>query len=249
MNQCKRLLEVEFLKNKRLFNFEILILGTFIGLMLGVFLYLANKSIFIDDHSQWLALWSEMNLFATQIFIPIILSIVVALNIQNELRNNNLLRIMVTPVNLVNFVISKWLYFVILSLINQLISWLMFIGIGSLLGFPNNMNPLMFLKWSILAWVGSLGIIAIQILIGFIVRQFISVVLVNFGLVIVSFISSIISEALSWINPYSLILIGSHAKNTMYWSLYQIIFFISTTLITVVFGIYLTKKVIIKFNS
>ncbi|MBZ6003779.1 ABC transporter permease [Leuconostoc gelidum subsp. aenigmaticum] len=237
MKKIMNLIYIEHLKNKRSMAMPILLVGSFFGLMLGTFLYAANKQVFIKSHTQWLALWGESNLFAAQIFIPMFLGIIVANNIKNELDNNNLLRIIVSPIKVPQFIMSKWLYIVLLNLMNQIISFLFFIIMGYLLHLPGSVNISKFLVWSIMGWLGSLGIIAIQIWIALQVENFTSNLLVNFGAIIFGLMMSIINDTLGSFYPYNQMMIGLHAKTLSNFSVNQMMTFPIIIILSTVIGL------------
>ncbi|MBZ6009384.1 ABC transporter permease [Leuconostoc gelidum subsp. aenigmaticum] len=237
MKKIMNLIYIEHLKNKRSMAMPILLVGSFFGLLLGTFLYAANKQVFIQSHTQWLALWGESNLFAAQIFIPMFLGIIVANNIKNELDNNNLLRIIVSPIKVPQFIMSKWLYIVLLNLMNQIISFLFFIIMGYLLHLPGSVNISRFLVWSIMGWLGSLGIIAIQIWIALQVENFTSNLLVNFGAIIFGLMISIINDTLGSFYPYNQMMIGLHAKTLSNFSVNQMMTFAIIIILSTVIGL------------
>ncbi|MBZ5962670.1 ABC transporter permease [Leuconostoc gasicomitatum] len=237
MKKIMNLIYIEHLKNKRSMAMPILLVGSFFGLMLGTFLYAANKQVFIKSHTQWLALWGESNLFAAQIFIPMFLGIIVAKNIKNELDNNNLLRIIVSPIKVPQFIMSKWLYIVLLNLMNQVISFLFFIIMGHLLHLPGSVNIGRFLVWSIMGWLGSLGIIAIQIWIALQVEHFTLNLLVNFGAIIFGLMISIINDTLGSFYPYNQMMIGLHAKTLSNFSVNQMMTFPIIIILSTVIGL------------
>ncbi|MCH3952208.1 MULTISPECIES: ABC transporter permease [Leuconostoc] len=244
------LIYAEYLKNKRTWGIIILLVGSVLGSLLGTFLYVANKQVFIQNHTQWLALWGESNLFASQIFLPMFLGIIIGNNVKNELNNNNLLRIIVSPVKVTQLIMSKWLYMIFLELINQIISLIIFLIIGHLLNLPEVVNIGRLFIWSILGWVGSLGIIAIQLWIAMRAKNFTTNLLINFGVIIVGLIISIANSKLGSFYPYNQIMIGLHAKTLTSFDQSQIIIFILVIILSTLFGLSATnitvKKMLLK---
>lgn len=237
MQNVMSLMYAEHLKNKRSMSMTILLVGSFLGLLLGTLLYTANKQVFIQSHTQWLALWGESNLFASQIFIPLFLGIIVANNIKNELDNNNLLRMVVSPLKVSHLVMAKWLYIAFLSLINQVVGFLIFVIMGYLLHLPGSVNIGQFLTWSILGWFGSLGVIAIQLWIALKFKNFTTSLLVNFGIIIFGLIISIINSTLGDFYPYNQIMIGLHAKSLVSFDQGQIVVFLFVVFLSIIVGL------------
>lgn len=231
------LVYTEHLKSKRSMGMVILVVGTFLGLLVGTFLYIVNKQVFIQDHTQWLALWGESNLFGAQIFVPMFLSIIIASNIKSELDNNNLIRIIVSPIKVTYLVMSKWLYIVALSLVNQVIGFLIFVILGYLLHLPGSVSIGKFLSWSILGWIGSSGVIAIQLWIALKAKNFTASLLVNFGIIIFGLIISIVNNTLGRFFPYNQIMIGLHARELTSFDQGQMTVFLLVVFFSVILGL------------
>ncbi|AEJ31737.1 ABC transporter permease [Leuconostoc sp. C2] len=250
MQNVMSLMYAEHLKNKRSMSMTILLVGSFLGLLLGTFLYTANKQVFIQSHTQWLALWGESNLFASQVFIPLFLGIIVANNIKNELDNNNLFRIVVSPMKVTHLVMAKWLYVAFISLINQVVGFLIFVIMGYLLHLPGSVSMIQFVSWAILGWFGSLGVIAIQIWIAIKVKNFTTSLLVNFGTIIFGLIISIINSTLGDFYPYNQIMIGLHAKSLISFDHVQIVVFLLVAFLSTIVGLVgaggAVKRIILK---
>lgn len=206
------LIMIEHLKMKRNYIFIILLVGSMIGSGLGLFLYVANQSVFNNSPDQALALWEEINLFSSQIFVPLFLAIVIGINIQLEKSNRMFDRLKTLPVNLEAIFISKVAYFAGLQFIVQLIGILMYLSMVHILSLSGNLNLVTLSRWFILGWIASIGIIAIQLGIANIFKTLTGTLLVDFGLVIGGFIVTLISP--SQLYPFSQITIGLHAHDT-----------------------------------
>ena len=235
-------ISVEFLKDRREKSLLVLLIGSSVGVLLGLSLYLANKNVFVHEHSQWLALWDEINLFSSQIFVPLFLALVISRNIQKEYKYHNINVWLTLSKSTSRIVLSKFVYFSILYFVNQLILLLIFYILGLVNHFPININIFIFSFWMFSSWVGGLGIISWEIFLSFKLKNSLNVMLVCLACCILGFIISTINPIMSQLYPFSQILIGTQAKYNQNFNFISGTFFLFICLINIFLGICLSKK-------
>ena len=208
-----KLITVEHLKMRRTYIWFMLLIGTIIGCGLGLFLYLANLNAFVNTNNQFLALWGEFNIFSSQIFIPLFLAIIVGINIQTEKSNRMLNSLRTMSIKPSFIFVSKLIYIAVLQLTIQVISASIYLIVGYGLGLKGNVDILTLIQWEFLGWLGSIGIIAIQLGIALIVKSLTVNLLINFGFVIGGFIVALFSSSITDYYPFSQIMIGIYAHD------------------------------------
>lgn len=230
-----RLIMVEHIKMKRTYIWLMLLTGTSVGCGLGLFLYLANLKAFATTSNQLLALWGEFNLFSSQIFVPLFLAIIIGINVQVEKSNRMLNRLRMMSIKPSAIFFGKLTYISLLQLIIQVIAIAIYLIVGNALDLKGSVDIVTLLTWGFLGWLGSLGIIAIQIAIALITNSLTENLLINFGLVIGGFIVALISSEMTFFYPFSQIMIGLHARNANHF----------TSLNTIIFGFVIVFGILI----
>lgn len=223
----KQYIRNEILKNKRKHLVTISSSIILLSIFLGAFIYSANKRNFSVIPNQWIALWSQAGFYFSQIFFPVLIATIIALNFAGEYRNNNIEYLRTIPISLNQMMIAKFIVFswITLELIVEfnLIFWLT----GKVINITNNYNIWMFLQWGIYGWIGSMTIIAVQMMLSCYLRKEISAIIFSLigsmGGFILLFISQKIQVS---IGLGSRTLEPLHGKEVFYFMLLNIIWIV-----------------------
>nr|CUH82816.1 LmgG-immunity to the lacticin LMG [Lactococcus lactis subsp. lactis] len=227
------LINTELKKLKKSGFIYFIIAFNIISIFIGSAIFSANKAVFVGDGDQSIVLWGQSSLYSSQLFFPILVGILCAVSWQIEEKNKNWQKLLTSPLTPLQIVSSKFITIIIFTLINQLLFYVMFIFSSMILNIPK-INFTLFILWSILGWVGSFSIVAVQLFLSIRIRSFASPILISAGGALLGLISLFLGEFISFVFPYSQLQIGMRARALQNFNVTELLIFI---LISIIYSI------------
>lgn len=181
-----------------------------ISAIYGTFNY--NMNIGILTHG-WYDLWTQYTLFYALFFFAPLIGVYASYLWRLEHRGHNWNLIMTAPVHPFCLYLAKFWVVTKMTLLTQL--WLLVLFIlggklgASLEGFP----PPQILLWLLRGALGGLPIIALQLLLSMVIRNFALPVLLALGGSIAGFLAA--GKDLGLYFPYSLMIVGMNSNKTV----------------------------------
>ena len=201
-----------------------------------------HKEIIAAYHTQWFALWSETGRFSSEVFFPILLAIIVALTVHSEKERNNLARMATLPVTATQFISAKFLALALLSAISLGIYVFFFYLVALSTHLPGIQTPLIFLTWTVLGWIGTFHILALQLWFSLQRKSFTTPIIIALIFSLMSFLLLAVSPFLIKFYPFAQIMIGLHARSYTGLSIIEILLFGSVVLVFTVLGLILSAR-------
>ena len=180
-----------------------------ISAIYGTFNYRMNQGILTHG---WYDLWTQYTLFYALFFFAPLIGVYAAYLWRLEHRGHNWNLIMTAPVRPFALYAAKFCVVAKMALLTQI--WLLVLFLiggklgAGLTGFP----PPEILLWLLRGAVGGLPIIAIQLLLSMVIRNFALPVLMALGGSILGLMATTSNAGLFW--PYSLMLMGMNSNRT-----------------------------------
>lgn len=176
--------------------------------VLGTCNFLANQSVL---HEGWYSLWTQHTLFYADFFYAPLIALYAAYLWRMEHFNHNWNLIMTTPVHPGNIFLAKFLVLFKMTILIQVWVGLLFFISGKLIHLPGTI-PAEFFLWLFRGCVGSIGIIALSLLISMIIRSFAPPILIALAGSILSL--GMVSNGGGYFCPYALMLLGMNANSS-----------------------------------
>lgn len=180
-----------------------------ISAIYGTFNYRMNQGILTHG---WYDLWTQYTLFYALFFFAPLIGVYAAYLWRLEHRGHNWNLIMTAPVRPFALYAAKFCVVAKMAFLTQ--GWLLVLFLvggklgAGLAGFP----PPEILLWLLRGAVGGLPIIAIQLLLSMVIRNFALPVLMALGGSILGLMATTSNAGLFW--PYSLMLMGMNSNRT-----------------------------------
>ena len=180
-----------------------------ISAIYGTFNYRMNQGILTHG---WYDLWTQYTLFYALFFFAPLIGVYAAYLWRLEHRGHNWNLIMTAPVRPFALYAAKFCAMAKMAFLTQ--GWLLVLFLvggklgAGLAGFP----PPEILLWLLRGAVGGLPIIAIQLLLSMVIRNFALPVLMALGGSILGLMATTSNAGLFW--PYSLMLMGMNSNRT-----------------------------------
>lgn len=204
-----------------------------LALFIGSVLYYANQEVFIDDDTQWLAIWGQSGMFFMQMFFPVLIGIVVGISCKVEHDHKNWQRMAATGISYSKMIRSKWSVLGFYSGMCLLVFLSLFYVIGLFfLGLPFSVNDLLLiLFWAFWGWLGSLSICSFQLYIAIKMKSFAASVCVAVGGTLIGFILMVVVPPLTTVFPYLQLAAGSRTRALVSFSQGEFVVFIVVNLL------------------
>lgn len=159
----------------------------------------------------WENLWTQQTLFVCYFFLPALLGAGCSLLWRQEHQGSNWNGFMVQPAPTVDLVLAK-LFAGSLMAAASFASILAFYGLsGALMGVPGRFPTSQVAVYLGLGLLGSIAIVAVQLLVSMLVRSFAAPVAVALGGGVCGLVATM--AGLGWIWPYSLMQTGMNSNN------------------------------------
>lgn len=202
-----------------------------ISAFMGTFNYLNNTGVLTET---WYSLWTQHTLFYCYFCFPALIGVYCAYECRLENMNNNWNMVLTMPVKRTYIFLSKFITIYKVVFITQILVGLLFIISGKICGFAE-MVPSRFLFLLVLGSVGSMPIIALQLVFSLKIKSFASPI----GISMIGGILGLAFRAkgLGLFFPYSLFSAGMCANNPLNIDFSIIGFLISCLLFSVVFSL------------
>ncbi|MFF2018254.1 ABC transporter permease [Paenibacillus sp. NPDC058177] len=164
----KQTLSAEWLKLRRLRIWIVLLALPVASVLIGSANYAMNQGVL---QKEWYSLWTQVGLFYSEFFFPVLIAICCAALCRLEHMNKNWNMIMTAPVSVASIYYAKMAICAALLLLVQFFFFLLYIAAGHLLGLPAQFPPEV-IGWMVRGWVASLSVAALQFSLSLVIRSF-----------------------------------------------------------------------------
>ncbi len=180
-----------------------------ISAVYGTFNY--NMNLGILTHG-WYDLWTQYTLFYALFFFAPLIGVYAAYLWRLEHRGHNWNLIMTAPVRPFCLYFAKFCVVTKMAVLTQL--WLLVLfAIGGKMGAGlTGLPPLEILLWLFRGVIGGIPIIALQLLLSMVIRNFALPVLIALGGSVAGLLAANAETGLCW--PYSLMILGMNSNRT-----------------------------------
>ena len=237
------ILKSEFIKLKRSPIWIAFFILPTLSAIMGTFNYLQNVAILKDE---WYSLWTQHTLFLSYFFLPILIGLISSYLYRLENLSNNWNAFMTVPRSYLSLFLGKFYVCSTLALMSLTYVGILFLACGYIIDFTG--FPLEIMLWLVRSVPAVLAVVAIQLLLSQVIKNFAIPVGLSFILGILGLI--MIQMELWHLSPYALIAISlnSNGSSDLPISMYGI-YILSTLIFTVssifIATIFLRKKDIV----
>ncbi|WPC42205.1 ABC transporter permease [Clostridium sp. JS66] len=199
-----RLIKCELLKLKRQRAFIISIIITLIPIILGLFTFKANYSVFKEQNvNDWLKGWGQVAMFYSPIIFPIIASIYCAMIFRVEYMNKNMKIILSTPVSRKSLYISKFITAILMVLFLQIVFGITYFMVGKLYGITDPFPIRRIINILFFGWIGALPLISVQMYLSLKYEEFTKSIMIASCFSLLGFFISAV-KGLKYIWPWAI---------------------------------------------
>ncbi len=175
----------------------------------GTFNYLQNLGLL---QSEWYSLFTQHTLFYSMFFFAPLVGIYAAYLWRLEHTGHNWNRIMAAPVPPILLYLAKLAVVLKLALLTQLWVCVLYVACGKLWAGLPGFPPLEILLWIMRGALGSVAIIALQLLLSMVIRSFAVPVLIALAGGVAGMMAVNWDLGLFW--PYALMLLGMNSNKS-----------------------------------
>ncbi|GIP26264.1 multidrug ABC transporter permease [Paenibacillus sp. J23TS9] len=164
----KRSISAEWLKLRNSRIVLVIAVLPIISLLIGCANYYFNQGAL---QNGWYSLWTQISLFYSVFFLPILIAICCSYICRLEHLNRNWNMIMTSPVSVASMYLAKWIVVSILILFAQVLFMGLYWLAGTLFSLPGSI-PSETIGWTIRGWYASMSISALQLGLSLRIRSF-----------------------------------------------------------------------------
>ena len=175
----------------------------------GTFNYLQNLGLL---QSEWYSLFTQHTLFYSMFFFAPLVGIYAAYLWRLEHTDHNWNRIMAAPVPPILLYLAKLAVVLKMALLTQLWVCVLYVACGKLWAGLPGFPPLEILLWIMRGALGSVAIIALQLLLSMVIRSFAVPVLIALAGGVAGMMAVNWDLGLFW--PYALMLLGMNSNKS-----------------------------------
>ena len=175
----------------------------------GTFNYLQNLGLL---QSEWYSLFTQHTLFYSMFFFAPLVGIYAAYLWRLEHTGHNWNRIMAAPVPPILLYLAKLAVVLKMALLTQLWVCVLYVACGKLWAGLPGFPPLEILLWIMRGALGSVAIIALQLLLSMVIRSFAVPVLIALAGGVAGMMAVNWDLGLFW--PYALMLLGMNSNKS-----------------------------------
>lgn len=180
-----------------------------ISAVYGTFNY--NMNLGILTHG-WYDLWTQYTLFYALFFFAPLIGVYAAYLWRLEHRGHNWNLIMTAPVRPFCLYFAKFCVVTKMAVLTQLWLLVLFVIGGKMGAGLTGLPPLEILLWLFRGVIGGIPIIALQLLLSMVIRNFALPVLIALGGSVAGLLAANAETGLCW--PYSLMILGMNSNRT-----------------------------------
>lgn len=202
---------------------------------IGLGIYFSSAFPVLPDQEKIPVLWGQLTFYYSQLFFPILLSLYVAMMLNQEFERKNIEFLRANNISVGRLLLAKEVVVLVVVLTLQFMLLLIFYVTTRLvrLDIP---DFLLYLKWDVLVLVGTLGILAIQVYITSKTRVFSKSVGIGAVGTFIGFMLIFISDKLSMFYPYSQAMVSMRSRTLVDFTASEMfIFVLFNLLIYVIF--------------
>ena len=178
-----------------------------VSALIGCANYLGNLGTITPG---WANLWTQQTLFVCYFFLPALLGAGCSLLWRQEHQGSNWNEFMVQPVPVRDLVLAKFCVGALMSLLAFASILVFYVGSGVALGVPGELPAARIAEYVVLGILGSLVVVAIQLGVSMVVRNFAAPV----GVALAGGVSGVVATVagLGSVWPYSLLQTGMNSN-------------------------------------
>lgn len=176
--------------------------------VMGTFNYMQNLGIL---KSQWYSLWTQHTLFYASFFFAPLIGLYCSYIWRLEHRHNNWNRIMTAPVPVSDLFFGKLVWILLITLLTQLWTGILYLISGKLAGLPGIFPPEIII-WILRGTLGAIPICCLQLFLSMKIRSF----SIPVGIGLIGSVLGVLfnNEGIGIFWPYSLMLLGMNSNGT-----------------------------------
>ncbi|AFS79742.1 putative membrane protein [Gottschalkia acidurici 9a] len=205
------------IENKKMKKSGVLFTGLFFiafSLFIGTSMFLLNREVFERDGNQIIGLWGQSAFYYSQIFYPIIISLMASICCNLEKKNKNWQRMRALPISNEKLILGKLFTLSYYLLLLQLIFYILYIVIAIILNLSIDLTiSLKLLRWIIISWIGGITILNLQLFLSIKTNSFTAPIGIATGGSFVGFLLLFINNNLLAYFPYSQGTIGMRSRH------------------------------------
>jgi len=159
------ILSIELMKTRRSKLWFLVIFGPIVGVTLALNNFFINYDSFMSDPGDngWLEAWTQVEIFYSPLIFPILAGVFAALVCRYEHVGGGWKQLLSLAVPRHQVYFAKLLLIALLLACTQLSLLICYIGLGSILGVPNQIPWKTLWGFSIKGWLASLPLASIQL--------------------------------------------------------------------------------------
>ncbi len=177
--------------------------------IMGTFNYVQNIGIL---ENGWYDLWTQHTLFYALIFFAPLVGLYAAYLWRLEHLGHNWNQIMTAPVPPFYLFLAKFIVVLKMALLTQIWVFLLFIVCGHLIAKLPGMPDITLFWWMFRGVLGSVGIIALQLILSMVIRSFAVPILLALAGGVAGVM--MVNEGVGLYWPYALMLLGMNSNKT-----------------------------------
>ncbi|GKX28591.1 multidrug ABC transporter permease [Vallitalea longa] len=237
----RKVISTEILKLRRSHIIIVLMILPIISIIIGSANYYFNQSIL---QKQWFSLWSQVSLFYSEFFLPVLIAICCSYICRLEHLNKNWNKVMTAPISASNVFIAKLIVTGLIILVLQIFFLALYFCAGKLLGLSSPFPSVIF-TWFLKGCLSCITITSLQLLLSMRIKSFAAPIGISLCGVFIGL--GMYVTKIGMLFPYSLLTIGMSALSGENLSLHDNILFFTNNIIFIILfsliGIYRLKKV------
>lgn len=238
-------MEIKKLRKSSIF---LIIIGfSTVSILMGTALFSWIRQDYAEQGIYWLGLWGQSAFYYSQIFFPILVSVLVAISCRVEHQNKNWQRMKVLPVSNFRLVLGKFSVLAFFTLLAEFLFLIVFLLVGLLLKLPME-NLSFYILSAFFGWVGSLSIISIQLFFSIKFSGFTTPIIIATIGAIGGMLTIFLGESIMEVYPYAQVTVGMRARALVAFTNLEIIEFVFANVFFVLLGIWLSIRQLSKMR-
>lgn len=210
----------------------------------GIGNYLSNLEVFESQGITWQAVWGQAGLLWAVLFLPFLITLRAASLTRMEHEQANWRRLASYGAHIRAYR-GKLLVMAGFVLLCQAFFVTVIIGIGAALGFSLAAPDLAAMVcWGLLGVFGGMGVAAIQLLVGVLVRSFASTVAIGLVGSIGSLMVTLVAPFLEVVYPYAQIGVGMRVRTLQWPSLPEVVGFFGWNVVLICVAVFVGMMVL-----
>ncbi|MDR0921280.1 MAG: ABC transporter permease [Lactobacillales bacterium] len=210
-------------------------------------LFLWVREDFVKQGIYWLGFWGQSAFYYSQIFFPILISILVSISCQMEHQHKNWQRMVIMPISPYKLVLNKFMFLICLTFLSELFFLILFFIAGLVMRLPiEDFN--FYISSAVYGWIGSFSIISVQIFFSIKLKDFTTPIIIATICSIGGMLLLFINENMLAFYPYTQIVVGMRARKLIPFIENEEVEFIMINFLFVVVGLLFSGRQLSKIK-